>query len=122
LQIQYAVFCQHIDFAKSPHVFTHPVSNLVIDDIAKFADLEMPLFVTFVNGTPSGHHLKIEIITPARKITLPDFKFNWPSKKVTYGEVFPVKFQPDIFGLYTFRLIVDGDILREIPIPVIQKK
>ena len=122
MQIQYAVFCETIDFPKSSPVFKHPVTNLITNDIAKLSDLEMPLLITFVNGTPGGHHLKIEIVTPAREITLPDFKFNWPPKKVSHGEIFTVKFQPDIFGLYTFRLIVDGEIMREIQIPIIQEK
>jgi len=124
IRIQYAVFLENIDFDQAGRpTFKSPVTNLATRDISAPLVLQFPLFVTFIEGSPGIHQLHIDIIGPSGGInSLPDFEFDWSEGKVSHGEVFAIKFEPDAIGLYIFRLTVDGEASSEIPLPVIQQQ
>ena len=122
MQIQYAIFCESMDFKTLPHSLKQPISILILPDINTLRDISLPLFITFIDGNYGKHTLHVKLISPTREVDIPDFDFDWSKNKLTYGNVFVVSFQFDIYGLYVFRLSVDGQFLREIPIPVIAEK
>ena len=118
IEIQYAVFCQEIDFSQTPPVFKHPISLCKLPEIEPDMKLVWPMFATFIGGC-GLHCLTIHIESPSgQSSTLPDFSFEWPEGKPVHGELFTVKFHPDTFGTYTFKLTVDGQSLRTFNIPI----
>ncbi len=121
MQIQYAVFCETIDCKELPPTFKKPISTIVVSDISQLTKIELPLFISFINGSEGKHFVRLSIITPSRTIPIPDFSFIWPKGAITQSSIFTINFQPDTFGLYTFRLNVDGGDLRDIPIPIIKQ-
>ncbi|MBI4267477.1 MAG: hypothetical protein HY662_01680 [Chloroflexi bacterium] len=117
MEIQYAVFCESIDAKELPPTFRRPISNIVMTDIKPFAQLEFPLFITFVGGSEGNHTLHISVVTPTRTINVPDFIFVWRRGNITQGEILTVQFQPDVFGFYVFNLTVDNNVSHKISIP-----
>jgi len=123
IKIQYVVFIGNIetDQAGRP-VLKNPVTNLATRDISAPLVLQLPLFVTFVDGSAGEHEVHVDIISPSGSVGSPqEFDFDWSVGKVTHGEVFAVRFEPDAIGLYTFRVTVDGETSAEIPLPVIEQ-
>lgn len=121
MKVQYAVFCESIDCTELPPTFRKPISNIVETDIASIKEFAFPLFITFIGGTEGKHTLSISVITPTRTIPISDRTFTWRGA-ATQGEIYPVNFQPDIFGNYIFKLSVDGVELHEVTIPIVKEK
>lgn len=122
MKIQYAVFFKDIDYSVSPHVYKHPVSLCTLSSTEKDMALGWPLYISFFGGTDGKHSFRVDVVRETGAIiSLPDFYFNWPTGKIAHSEVFIVEFKVDSFGLYIFRLHVDGQILREFGVPIIQE-
>lgn len=128
MEIQYAMFCENITFPDKPSgriMITQPITSPVITkDKVDAAQLEAPLFVTFLNGRNGViYNLKVKITDSyANTQILRDFKFTWGSESLAYANCFVVKIPKfHVPNTLHFTLYLDGEESHTINMPIIQK-
>jgi len=123
MEIQYAMFCAHVQFPQKPGgsvVLTKPIANLTIEG-AKSAEMDLPLFVTFLDdGGGGGNNLDVKIANSSGEIIATrDFKFNWRKNNPVQGECFVVPL-PEMHNsdTLTFSLFINGENKYNTRIPI----
>jgi hypothetical protein len=122
MEIQYAIFCEGVQFPdklEGKIVVTHPISAPTLRK-ATVVQLNMPLFVTFVNGSAGSNH-NLEVIAKGSSgdvIITRVFKFKWLETSVVQAECFIFEL-PEIHNsdTLTFSFILDGKPQCETKIP-----
>ena len=123
MEIQYAIFCAEVKFPDRPQgavVLTKPLSAISFKG-AKTAQMNMPLFATFLNGaTGTRHNLDVKVISSSGEILATrDFKFQWRGTAPTQAECFVVSL-PYLHtsNILTFSLILDGKEQCKMKVPI----
>ncbi len=122
MEIQYTLFCQDIDLRESQIVLRSPIVAINVNKLSRpnvRFRVDLPLYISFLYGLPGTHELHIDIVKDAEHIGSQDFTFDWPQGADGHLEVFELSFQPTSYGVYRFKLNVNGQPLGEIPLPVL---
>jgi hypothetical protein len=123
VEVQYAIFCGDIRFPtqpKEPVVLVKPLASLEFQG-AEVVRMNMPLFVTFLNGdVKSRHNLDVKITSSSGQVlTTRDFKFEWRGNSPVQGERFIVDL-PELHtsDTLTFSLVLDGEQQFKMKVPI----
>ena len=122
IEIQYAIFAQYIHTTHTPVNIQGPLCKITLPYEKRFT-MDFPLYVTFIHGSKGKHMLDIEVIRPnGHKKMLANFKFDWTNTTDTYGKAFSVRLEDNLLGIYRFRLTIDGQDTKEVPLSIVQKR
>ena len=117
MHIQYAMFCQEIELEPFATLRSPIVTLYGSPNESTTGMVELPLLVTFIDGTPGQHKLTIETSdATGRVIAAEDMDFHWPDDgKTALAIVLQPHFSPTSYGVHTFLLSVDHSA-RAIPL------
>ena len=127
MEIQYAIFCENVSFPDKPRgkfVLTQPITSptFLNTDTVQF---EMPLFITFINGSVgSNHNLKvIAVSSSGEPLYTGEFIVKWTVTSLAQADCFiiplPLINNSDTL---TFTLVLDNEEQRTMRIPVTLKR
>lgn len=120
MELQYAMFCDRVDFPKEPRgllLLIKPVVNLAVKQ--DVSDIEFPLFLTFLNCTIGTHDFRVEVSDfSGEVIATRDFNFTCVESFLSRAECFVVKFPIHKTDLLIFSLYLDGLKQGQIKLPV----
>jgi hypothetical protein len=126
MEIQYAIFCEQVKFPESTRgkiLLTQPITSPTITTNSKTttAQLNLPLFITFINGaSPITHNLEVKVTTSLGGLTvIKDFNFDWSGKTAVQAHCFIVilpKIQ--VPNTIHFTLYLDGEEQCQIKVPI----
>ena len=119
MEIQYAIFCAYVDFPENTQndiTLTKPVSDLTTESAD---DVEIQLFLTFIDCTVGTHDLKVEVTDSSGEIiTTGDFNFKDTGSMLSLSRCFLIRFPVRKTDLLTFILYLDGMEQKDIKLPI----
>jgi hypothetical protein len=82
--------------------------------------IPIKLVVSLIDGVPGWHNVWVSIRRPSQQPIkkLPSVDIEWDEASPTFFIVMDINFQVFENGIYDFNILVDGDPLGTVPLPV----
>ena len=125
MRIQYAVVCHEF---QDGHWFgvtnligvCHKLVAPVHPANGERSTVPVTLVVSLIEGAPGWHSVWVSVRDPSTEVstTLPPLKIDWDEESPTFFTIFDVPLQVSGSGLYEFNILVDGEPVGSVPLPV----